>query len=356
MTVQGTKVRGPTRESEEEADQDLTVAKKTATQGQMRDFLDQLRASCQEEGQSLTADTFWQRWQQARERAAEEVAPQSLTRAVASFGSEASEQKPEPSLAVQSLAGLQASSGAPSIDKVPPAKKTPQQLGEVQQRNNGWAVFVNIDGRKYVGPTRTLKNKAQKDLARARRCETREAVASFVQSLHQPGFASCIGRLSKGGKSAVGQRIPSNALRRAGQITSKYKLKKRSRENSSPYKFARKLRRQSIKHKETKRVYERSERAKLSRMQRQSSAVLGAMLFQLDHSASAQQKHHTRDEGSKQSGYICSQAFCKWKYSHSAKRRSEGPSMYEAPSSRCQQGAARGIYYCLRASMPPRSN
>jgi len=67
-----------------------------------------------------------------------------------------------------------------------PKKKPPKQLGDVQQIGNGSRVFVNIDGQNFQGPTRSLHSHAQRDLARARRCKTREDMQAFVQSLHGP--------------------------------------------------------------------------------------------------------------------------------------------------------------------------
>ncbi len=93
MQLLGQTVIGPTRESEEPADLDLTVAQRTATQEEMQTCLNLLRASCQEEGQSLTADTLWQRWQQTRRQAADVAgtgtATQSLTGGAASLQSSA---------------------------------------------------------------------------------------------------------------------------------------------------------------------------------------------------------------------------------------------------------------------------
>ena len=62
----GKNASGPTRHSKKQATSDLAVAQQTATQEEMGFFLHQLRAACQVEGQSLTADTLWQRLQQTR--------------------------------------------------------------------------------------------------------------------------------------------------------------------------------------------------------------------------------------------------------------------------------------------------
>jgi len=68
VTLLGAKVRGPTRESAEEAKQDLAVAQRAKGQQEMKDFLNLLRTSCKEDGQSLTADDLWQRLQQSHEQ------------------------------------------------------------------------------------------------------------------------------------------------------------------------------------------------------------------------------------------------------------------------------------------------
>ena len=67
---------------------------------------------------------------------------------------------------------------------MPPAKKLPGQLGDVQPHGGGWRVYAKIDGKTYTGPTRPVQSQAQRDLARARRCNTRDLMRDSLQNLH----------------------------------------------------------------------------------------------------------------------------------------------------------------------------
>ena len=84
---------------------------------------------------------------------------------------------------------------------MPPAKKTPKELGGIQKQHDGWVVFVNIDKVKYVGPVRTKEAQAQKYLIQAKRCNTQEEMKRFVQSLHG-GYPASGGRHGSGSASS----------------------------------------------------------------------------------------------------------------------------------------------------------
>jgi len=271
----------------------------------MKDFLNFLVACCEQEGQSLTADTVLQRWQEVRR--------QTLVQPLADNASTTLKCiAPHLRKLHRELSGTSDGS-EDEIDGSPPSC-TPEEWSRKQQQKETSrqcsseenAVVKSIlpavvnardDAESgIVSPATTLRIKALQKMSKA---ELRNLVshtpgisrnkqtsagnwipkirAELVAELSQIGEATQ--SLTGGGLSADAKKKTRQQRKKAYKKTEPYKEKRRLLERTAKYRLAQNSRRKGIEHKEKKRAYENSSKAKSGRLLRKRLKFWTPCLF-----------------------------------------------------------------------------
>ena len=304
----GHNVEGPARQSKKQAHSDLAVAQQTETQEKMRDFLRLLRTSCQEEGQSLTADVLWHRLQQTCRQAGDVNAAGVATHSITGGSSASSSVRPASdhdsdeyeSMSQSQLADLVESRGFPK--RHGGNRKTKLALIQelrAQDALKGQALATQHEsGHSCSGTTCSTElsdpnSKSEGASVKPSTCQA-EAMPSSASIVSRSGPASAraatmslIGRRSSAKKrkerlEAQRQRQSGTKYkerRRAREITKHFRAQRKAKENSQKYRLAQNSRRKRADYKQKKRVYERSAKAKLSRLQRRWARFWAPCLY-----------------------------------------------------------------------------